>query len=1161
MSSMVFSSAQFFLQSVTVVAPAVLRVRFSHDPKQVNPLAANDGLNPVNYALTGPHMVNVVAANSVVSDPQSIDIYLNTPLKKGLWTVSVSSAVEMGDNTTLTAPTSFSFDAVGIEPRELPNQGATSDQAYEVIRKHLPPSLTGTNWEALLRALSVGDQQNWDNAAAAFDQKFLASASGVYLDRKAADQGLARPQGIGMPDDLFRSYALKISAQKVTEQPLLDVLEVFYGADAVRAFAITEKQEPFVLSDGMSLKVLADNSESLEIVFRENDFGRIGYCTAAEVAVAITRQARAAGLTFFAIPENKKVKIYSGARGLASSVVVTGGLAQDRLTFPSESSVLIGSGVSFNITLTNQGLGALRARYEIQDADGGHFLALQPGHYVNISCPAFQSSNRGSFKVVDAGTIYNGANFFHFFEIENDFAVQQLGVSTSSARDVLFYVPTVARTYKGPGRSVSVAQTDTGVSVVLPATTQAVGRQEKTAAYLHGNEQVPVSQVQRLLDGRIKVTTTLAHGLSVGHGAEIDGTMPTSAAPAVLAGVPGSSGSTGVSPACHATAALQVRAPDSVVGGRFLSEQCLLATGDVLVVGGSNSVAPQADCTRFRLGSSTVLASGVAEGRRTYSYEWISTASAPAPTVRHTLTPLTGDLSPKALLLGGTTDGSAALSTASLYDPTLNTWTAVPTGTLTARYNHTAVRLLNAASEEIVVIVGGQSSPSAAVAMTQIFSQEAGGSLTDFVAESTGRFRHQAIDVTAHKMLVIGGAKFAPSLQPRDDCWAYDFSTSLYSSVGAMAVARMDFGVVQIPGVSVLVVGGFGRSLNSQSTDSVLNSCEILDLDTGRWRPTGALRYPRRNPQVVSLNGKIYAIGGLAADGSVVSQTEVYDLRTGTWSVAPSTAATSSYGDVVALSNMCLLIGNYSAGSVTAEARLFVSGANRLGTRLNGSYKVDSVQDSTTVYLSSYADGYSSSTVGGLTSLTAQTGNHAGPYVWDIDNGVAVTAVEATLVTPLVAGQRYRTLEVGAGQAGAFPEEDGWVVVGFGTSRQVTIPYIGKTSGSSLSIDYSFIVPYDIPSGAKVALVAQKGPYEAADAGAVGSFYATASAAGRVAAQSAVQSIVAAGLPLDIDVSYPGDKGLARAGFPKEGAVVSEKVHVWGGDDLDQELAVARQEG
>jgi hypothetical protein len=74
----------------------------------------------------------------------------------------------------------------------------------------------------------------------------------------------------------------------------------------------------------------------------------------------------------------------------------------------------------------------------------------------------------------------------------------------------------------------------------------------------------------------------------------------------------------------------------------------------------------------------------------------------------------------------------------------------------------------------------------------------------------------------------------------------------------------------------------------------------------------------------------------------------------------------------------------------------------------------------------------------------------------------------------------------------------------------------------------------------------------------VGSFYLTDSNSGRINAEGTVENISGGGLNVDITIAYPGDRGLGGEGLPATGQKFSDKVLVWGSNNLDIDEQDAR---
>lgn len=198
-----------------------------------------------------------------------------------------------------------------------------------------------------------------------------------------------------------------------------------------------------------------------------------------------------------------------------------------------------------------------------------------------------------------------------------------------------------------------------------------------------------------------------------------------------------------------------------------------------------------------------------------------------------------------------------------------------------------------------------------------------------------------------------------------------------------------------------------------------------------------------------------------------------------------------------------------------------------------------------------------------VTSWTAQPDTSIpGPYLLDPIEGVSISNIETTiggsLYTGIFKGQKYTTLPIV--DASIFPDEEGFIVLGFGTKLQtIPIKYFGRYNNEGLLIDYNYTFQDTIPTGTGVILLSQRDPFVPDEP--IGELYVTASPAGRVAAEKTVDEIHAAGIDLDVKIVYPGDRGLGGEGLPQKGAVkLSDKVAVWGGDDLDNEIKTLKED-
>lgn len=210
---------------------------------------------------------------------------------------------------------------------------------YKRLRKFLNPVIKGKFTESILSAFAIGDQVNADNVVLLKKNLFVATATGKFLDNLLASWGLTRPIGIGMSDDAFRQLGIGETNVKLVEDAYLNTLEAFYGADSVRPYVISGKQQFYNLEEGDTLYISADNRDPIVVTFKAKDFANIHKATAIEVAAIITKTAISynypvTGSVYEDQALNQTyVKIQSTTRGTLANVTVRGGEAQVKLQF------------------------------------------------------------------------------------------------------------------------------------------------------------------------------------------------------------------------------------------------------------------------------------------------------------------------------------------------------------------------------------------------------------------------------------------------------------------------------------------------------------------------------------------------------------------------------------------------------------------------------------------------------------------------------------------------------------------------------------------------------------------------------------------------------------------------------------------------------------
>lgn len=352
------------------------------------------------------------------------------------------------------------------------------------IRAFLNRAIKGKFANAMIDALAVGDNFNEQNIVALKDNIFVATAEKRYLDKLLASYGVIRPPGVGIDDDSIREVAISTTNNQLVSNIFLEVLELFYGEDAVKANVLAGLEENYQLIDGMDLFIKQDGIDTpLRVEFKSEDFENIAAAKAIEIASIISREAVKAGYTLYATnfldaAANKTyVQLFSGTRGPKSAISVTGGSAQNILRFPTLKPTTQTVGTQFTVTVEG---GSVRYTWTA-GADPG-LQNVDVGDYVNIKSAPFPVDQAGSFTItaVVPDTVGLG-----YFEVSNPI-VQSGGVVNLANQDDLRFFAPKRNTLNDLTRFATMYEVNPYEAVIfLPATTRIVRRALKGGWHIH----------------------------------------------------------------------------------------------------------------------------------------------------------------------------------------------------------------------------------------------------------------------------------------------------------------------------------------------------------------------------------------------------------------------------------------------------------------------------------------------------------------------------------------------------------------------------------------------------------------------------------------------------------------------------------------------------
>jgi len=768
-SSASFIGSGFYVAGASQYAPGTVRVKYSSAPKAISSVGVNDALNPVNYVLSGPGAYSIVSIQPVSGDPLSFDIILASSLTVGTWTVQVSNVQTTASNP-LTAPTAAQFQVISSASLMPLSGGAEDDDPETIIRKHLSPALRGPTWDALIKALSVGDDINWTNARAAFDQLYLSTASGSYLERKAGDQGLIKPLNVGMDDELFRKLAIKTSANKVVHEAIREILEVYFGQDSLRAFVEADLDEKYNLSGSVDLTWTLDEKETFSHTFVGSEFGSVSAAKAIEVAFALTKVMRDAGSRGFAavyqspLTGGNRVRIYSGSLGLGSFVRVTGGSAQNVLQFPTligTYSGTISTGTGYTWSYTHPDSDTTRASLTINTGTTAVLFDIslvQVGDYVIMGTDA-QTGVTGTYTIKAVSVTWSGALLTQSFDIQR-LTFNSTAIQASNAA-YTFYRPTKNSIAAAGGRTVVVAQTKNGqVDISIPATTQVVSRGPNQALYGRLNSSFDIIRLIRDAAGVTTITTALPHGLTTGNQVWIDDFMPAPSIPYITPGNSATFPSSFRYAASKAGIIAESQVPSSPVTED--ARVTTLSNGQFLFCGGftraagpitnstgfwsSGAGTTRVACNRYVSGStSTITDATEADGATQSGHTWVATSDLNSAREHHAVSAYdTG-----AIASGGMAESPIAVLASAEQYLLDSIWVNLPDMS-SPRAGHQQVTLPNGN----VMVIGGATTEGTALATTEIYN---GVSWSAGPTMNKPRTDFQAVWLSNGKLMVIGG--------------------------------------------------------------------------------------------------------------------------------------------------------------------------------------------------------------------------------------------------------------------------------------------------------------------------------------------------------------------------------------------------------------------
>lgn len=379
----------------------------------------------------------------------------------------------------------------------------------EKFKRHLSSFLGGQNVDAMVATLADAQDNLTNLSIAVTDQLTISTASSIYLDKRLADKGITRPPELGMSDISYRKLGIQITATKKLTELIHNVLETFYGFQAVRANITSNMPEPYQLQDGMTLTIALEDGIERTLTFNISDFRNINQATAAEVADVITRFVRTQGLNGFAQTVTDldtgetRVQAFGGAKGPYSTISVRGGEAQLYLQFPqTRSTTQVLNDTVWQVTRT---VGST-LRFRWIGNTQPNLIQVLPGDRVLLYGAGFKTEELdGTYEITNVRPPQSGpaldAGWFEISKLEfsklravppdtsppanSPPTYYSIDVPTATGKDVFFFRPVKAVANNQPRYALAWEPRRDLLKIYMPATTDVVSRELAGASHLH----------------------------------------------------------------------------------------------------------------------------------------------------------------------------------------------------------------------------------------------------------------------------------------------------------------------------------------------------------------------------------------------------------------------------------------------------------------------------------------------------------------------------------------------------------------------------------------------------------------------------------------------------------------------------------------------------
>ncbi len=272
------------------------------------------------------------------------------------------------------------------------------------------------------------------------------------------------------------------------------------------------------------------------------------------------------------------------------------------------------------------------------------------------------------------------------------------------------------------------------------------------------------------------------------------------------------------------------------------------------------------------------------------------------------------------ILVAGGSTGTAATNAAEIFDPALNSWTAVAGGMIQARSNHTASLL----ADGRVLFAGGDNAGTPTASL-EIFDPVA-GSFSSVGVMSSPRTSFASAVLSDGQVMLIGGSTGSVPVSSTE---IFDPLTNSVSAGPVLSAPRMSHSATTLLDGRVLVVGGTTLVSNADgsTTPTDLASAEIYDPATAGFSVSASsLAASRRDHAAFLLpnNNSVLIVGGTSS-GNDVGTAEMFVPSTGTFAPTglPAAARQHATGATLKQDGILFLAGGSNSTGTLSSAELY----------------------------------------------------------------------------------------------------------------------------------------------------------------------------------------------------------------------------------------------